>query len=69
MPWCDLLGRLPLMLNNLYSCWQHFGLALEVHGAGQKHEQLDQREAPAEARSRASRTQERIRSPKSAMNA
>jgi hypothetical protein len=57
------------MLNNLYSCRQHFGLAVAAQGAGQNHAQLDQREAPAEARSRASCTQERIRSPKSAMNA
>ena len=39
------------------------------NGDRQNDEQLDQRETATEARSRASRTQERIRSPKSAINA
>lgn len=57
------------MLNKLIFMLAAFWFGGCSAGAGQNHEQLDQREAPAEARSRASRTQERIRSPKSAMNA
>ena len=59
-------GRLGFCRFMLAAIW--FG-GYSAGEAGKNHEQLDQCEALAEARSHASRTQERIRSPKSAMNA